>query len=213
MQAHTSSPYQAYIGPTMKCWLGSFSLICSVSISENCSNFFQRRRNVSTQYRWYEWVAGEVSEKLAPVSGTIHHPLLVFFCLSSRFQSVSVQLYATFLQARLVKELFEIPPEEISHVGSPFMSCGTCKCQREERVCWSLWLLLYLPISACQARHFHQGLSGSIKSLTLPNHKKVTAAERQLIEFITRFAAYWARTIKIKIYNILENKSNVGISF
>ncbi len=118
MQAHTSSPYQAYIGPTMKCWLGSFSLICSVSISENCSNFFQRRRNVSTQYRWYEWVAGEVSEKLAPVSGTIHHPLLVFFCLSSRFQSVSVQLYALFSRRDWWRNCLRYHRKKLVHVGS-----------------------------------------------------------------------------------------------
>lgn len=107
------------------------------------------------------WVgAGEVSEKLAPVSGTIHHPLLVFLLPLFQLSVCLSPALCTFLQARLVKEAFEIPPEEISPCRFSFMSRGTGKCRREERVGWTLWLLLYLPTSVVKHVHFHQGLSG-----------------------------------------------------
>lgn len=90
------------------------------------------------------WVGvGEISENLAPVSRTIHHPLLVFLLLFFQLSVCLSPALCAFLQAWLVKEAFEIPPEEISPCRFSFMNCGTGRCHREERVCWILRLLLF----------------------------------------------------------------------
>ncbi len=63
------------------------------------------------------WVGGGGSfKKLAPVS--IHHPLLVFFCLSSSFQSVSVQLYALFSRRDWWRKRLRYHRKKLVHVGS-----------------------------------------------------------------------------------------------
>ncbi len=190
--------------------LGSFSLICSVSISENCSNFFQRRRNVSTQYRWYEWGRGKFQRSLRQSQAPSITLSLFFFCLSSSFPSVSVQLYALFSRRDWWRKRLRYHRKKLVHVGSHLWAVELANAGEKKELVelsgsYSIFLLRSSSMSI-----FIKGYRVN-KSLTLPNHKTVTAAERRLIKFITRFVAYWARTIKIKIYNILENKSNVGI--
>lgn len=154
--------------------------------------------------------AGEVSQKLAPVSSTIHHPLLVFVCLSSSFPSVSVQLYTLFSRRDWWRKRLRYHRKKFFHVGSHLWAMELANAREKKELVELSGSYSIFLFRLSSTFIFIKGYRVN-KIPDLAHHKTVTAAERRLIEFITRFVVYWARTIKIKIYNILENKSNVGI--
>lgn len=139
----------------------------------------QNSWNVSTHYKWYEWGRPRAWRALRQSLTSSITLSLFFFCFSSSFPSVSARPYA-FPRARLVKEVFEIPPEDISPRRFSFMSRRPNRRQNSPTPTPS-------STSSSQAHLFLSRVTGSIKSMTLPNHKTVTEAKRRLIEFIP----YW----------------------
>lgn len=86
-------------------------------------HIFQRSRNASTRSKWYEWGRPRAWRALRQSLTPSITLSLFFFCFSSSFPPVSARPYA-FLQARLVKEVFGIPPEDISPRRFSFTSRG-----------------------------------------------------------------------------------------
>lgn len=167
MQAHTSSPYQAYIGPTMKCWLGSFSLIFSVSISENSSNFFQRR-NVSTQYRWYEWGRGKFHRSLRQSQAPSITLSLFSYASLPAFQRLSQSSFIHFSPGAIGEgSVWDTTGRNYSMSVLIYEPWNWQ--MPERRKSWLNSLALTLSsYFGCQARSFSLRVIGSIKSLTLP---------------------------------------------